>query len=282
MGSFRKAGCLFWAFNGGEALMRDDIGDLTRFAKSLGMFVSITTNGVLIPQKVQEIRRADLINISLEGPKEIHDAMRSNSYDRMCKGIEALAENGIRFSFSVQINKQNIDALGFVLDFAEKYKTKVAFQPVRIQKEDTGAKARDYFPTRERMQEALDFLLLEKSRGRSVANSVSFFQQIRDSWPSGRPEMDCWAGRIYCAITSEGAVTACCDTLAEARACGHHPSAGDAVDSFYRMPAFNCATCYAAIPLEANIAMSTCLKNPLAAFSQIKSFLPTPFRKPRS
>jgi MoaA/NifB/PqqE/SkfB family radical SAM enzyme len=274
MASFRKAGTLFWAFSGGEALLRDDIGDLVNFAKSLGLFVNISTNGTLLARKYREIRNADLINITLEGPKEIHDEMRSKSYDLMNKGVEALARNGIRFTFMTQINNRNMDSLGFILDFAERYQTKVVFPPIRRQKEDSEGKSRVFFPTREKMQQTMDYLLKEKARGRHVASSANFLRQIRDSWPTGRPDMSCWAGKLYCSITPEGAVTACCDTLQATRKKGNGHPPKNAIEDFYLLPDIQCSTCYASTPLEANIAMSTCIKNPLAAIRQVQSFLP--------
>jgi|GEM_PF-665790 len=277
MSSFRKAGTLFWAFNGGEPLMRDDIGDLVNFAKSLGMFVNIATNGTLLPRKYRELRNADLINISIEGPKELHDAMRSRSYDLMVKGIMALAGEGIRFSFTAQINNRNIDSLGFLLDFAEKYKTKVAFQPVRVQKEDREGKARAFFPTPEKMQAALDYLIREKAKGRQVSNSMAFMRQIRKSWPDRRPNMSCWAGRIYCSITPEGAATACCDTLQDTHKDASCGRIQNALKGFYLLPDFHCSTCYAMTPLEANLAMTMAFRSPWSALRQVQSFLPRHF-----
>jgi MoaA/NifB/PqqE/SkfB family radical SAM enzyme len=276
MSLFRKAGTLFWAFNGGEALIRDDIGELVNFAKSLGMFVNISTNGTLIARKYSDIRNADLINITLEGSREIHDEMRSGSYDRMCAGIEVLNKNDIRFTFTTPINNRNIDCLGVVLDFAEKYKTKVVFQPIRLQKEDAGAKSKAFFPMREQMQQAMDYLLQEKAKGRPVANSANFLKQIKMSWPTGRPHAHCWAGKMYCSVTTSGAVTGCCDTLKTARS-ENEWLPEDPVKEFYLLPPFQCATCFSATSLEANIAMSICLKNPLTAIRQVVSFLPIPY-----
>lgn len=282
MVSFRKAGTLFWAFNGGESLLREDIGELVDFAKSIGMFVNLSTNGTLLWRKCREIRNADLINITLEGPKEIHDGTRSRSYDLMCKGVEALASSGIRFTFTTVINRLNMDFLGSCLDFAGKYGTKVVFQPIRVQNEDRKVKAGSLFPTREEMRRALDFLLLEKARGKPVASSEGYLRQIRTSWPAGRPDMNCWAGRINCSITPEGAVTACCDTLEETRSKGNGRGLENAIEDFYRLKPFECSTCYAAIPLEANIAMTTCVKNPVAVARQVASFLPAPFWRSRA
>lgn len=277
--SFRKEGTLFWAFNGGESLVRNDIGELADFARSLGMFVNLSTNGTLLSRKARELRNVDLINITLEGPKEIHDEMRSGSYDMMSEGVEALAASGIRFTFTTVINRRNMDLLGSCLDFAGRYGTKVVFQPVRIQNEDREIKSRSFFPTTEEMRKTLDFLIREKARGRPVASSVSYLRQIRASWPSGRPDMKCWSGRINCSITPEGEVTACCDTLQATRKRGNGRGPEKAVEDFYLLNPLRCSTCYAAIPLEANIAMTTCVKHPLTAVRQVASFLPAPFWK---
>ena len=197
----------------------------------------------------------------------------------MCKGIEALAGEGIRFTFTSQINNRNIDSLGFILDFAEKHRTKVVFQPIRVHKEDREAKSRVFFPTRERMQQALNYLLEEKAKGRGIASSANFLRQIKETWPDGPPAMNCWAGKLYCSVTAEGVVTACCDTLQAARKGGDGQPSETALEDFCRLPDFHCSTCYASTPLEANIAMSTCRNNPLAAIRQVHSFLPKPFWK---
>lgn len=274
MASFRKAGTLFWGFNGGEALVREDIGDLIDFGKSLGLFVSVATNGTLLAKRYREVRNADLVNISLDGPKEVHDELRPGSYDLIREGVSALAANKIKFTFLALLSGRNLDSLGFILDLAERYRTKVFFQPIRVQKEDPSARSRAYFPTRDRMQKAVDYLLLEKRRGRPVAASADFLRQIRAAWPDGRPDMRCWAGKLYCSLTPEGEVAACCDTLEKVRKIGAARPPGEIVGDFYRLPAFKCSTCYAAIPLESNIALSLCLRDPLSAIRHAASLIP--------
>ena len=223
-----------------------------------------------------------MVNISFEGPKEIHDELRPRSYDLLCEGVKALSKERIKFTFTSSVNNRNLDSLGFILDLAEKYDTKVVFQPIRIQKEDEAAKSRVYFPTQDKMRKAIDYLLLEKSRGRPVATSADFLRQIKASWPDGQPAISCWAGRLYCSITPEGVVTACCDTLHQPRSSGNRWSPEGTVEDFFRLPVFRCSTCYASTPLEANIALSMCLKNPLSAVRQVASFLPRKYWSSRS
>jgi len=274
MAAFRKAGTLFWGFNGGETLMRGDIGELIDFGKRLGLFVSIATNGTLVARRRRDIRNADLVHISIEGPKMIHDGIRPLSYDSIREGIEVLNREGIRFTFTATINNKNLDSLGFILDLAERYRTKVVFQPIRIQKEDISTKSREFFPTGDRMRRAIDFLLLEKSKGRPIANSASYLREIKASWPDQLPDMQCWAGRLYCSLTPEGAATACCDTLALTRKMEAGRPLGKSVEGFYHLPEIRCSTCFASTPLEANLALSAFLKNPLSAVRQVASFLP--------
>jgi MoaA/NifB/PqqE/SkfB family radical SAM enzyme len=277
MSGFRKAGTLFWGFNGGEALLRDDIGELIDHGKNLGMFVNILTNGTLLAPKCREIRNVDMVNISFEGPKAVHDQMRAHSFDSMCNGIEAIRRKGIKFTLTTCMNSKNLDSLGFILDFAHRYKTNVSFQPIRVQKEDVENISRDFFPTRERMHQGIDYLLREKKKGAPVATSTTYLRQVRRLWPDGQHGTPCWAGRIYCSITPEGCISACCDTLSETSKNGSRRSPEKAVEEFYRLPKFQCSTCFASIPLEANLAMSACLRNPFRAAVQMADFIPRHF-----
>ncbi len=188
MASFRKAGTLFWGFNGGEALIRDDIGDLIDFGKRIGLYVSISTNGTLLATRYRDIRNADVVNISLEGPKEIHNEMRPGSYDPICEGVKALVIEGIKFTFSTSVNDRNLDSLGFVLNFAEKYQTKAVFQPIRVQKEDNAAKSRAYFPTRDKMRKGNGLSSLGKEQGKTRL-------QLREFPPADQGVMAGWTAR---------------------------------------------------------------------------------------
>jgi MoaA/NifB/PqqE/SkfB family radical SAM enzyme len=179
MSSFRRAGTRFWGFNGGEPFLREDIGELVDHAKDIGMFVNISTNGTLIPAKRTALRRVDLVNLSLEGPKDVHNSLRSNSFDKLQVAIRVLQEDRIRFSFLTVISRTNIDILDDILDFAEENRSSVVFQPVRLQKEDRTGKSRPYFPTREDIGRAIDFLIGAKRKGRPVASSVRFLQEIK-------------------------------------------------------------------------------------------------------
>ena len=70
-------------FTGGEPLMRADIWDLARHAKSRGLKMALSTNGTLItPEIARRIRDSGIeyAGISLDGAKaETHDRFRHSS-----------------------------------------------------------------------------------------------------------------------------------------------------------------------------------------------------------
>src|SRR3989344_3610537 len=52
----KKIGCLRINFCGGEPLLRRDISELIAYAKSQGISVDLTSNGVLVSQRIDEIK----------------------------------------------------------------------------------------------------------------------------------------------------------------------------------------------------------------------------------
>ena len=79
---------------GGEPLLRRDLLPLLVFIKARGFNCSLTTNGLLLERDAAELVRLglDRIHVSIDGPPEIHDALRGlpGAHDRAVAGIRAL------------------------------------------------------------------------------------------------------------------------------------------------------------------------------------------------
>ncbi|HQU34607.1 MAG TPA: radical SAM protein, partial [Thermoanaerobaculaceae bacterium] len=79
---------------GGETLLRRDAVTLARHIKARGFQCSLTTNGVLLQRHAEELvgLGLDRINVSIDGPREVHDAVRGirGAYDLAIAGIQAL------------------------------------------------------------------------------------------------------------------------------------------------------------------------------------------------
>ncbi len=92
-----RAGTTHLSLNGGEPLLRDDIGEIIKYAKKLKMSVGVTTNGSFVPAKINEIKDVDFLGLSLDGPREMHDFLRGEGqFEQIMKAIDIAKENKIR------------------------------------------------------------------------------------------------------------------------------------------------------------------------------------------
>ncbi len=93
----RSAGTRRVQFTGGEPMLRKDIGVVLKRASALGMFTGISTNGFQVPDRVDELLPADIVQVSYDGPEEVHDYLRGEgSHQTVQAALDALGEKGIR------------------------------------------------------------------------------------------------------------------------------------------------------------------------------------------
>ena len=101
-GQYRRGARILY-FEGGEPTMWEDegkdLGDLIRLGREIGYFnIGYTTNGTNGYHT-----ESDVISISLDGPREIHDAIRSEGvYDRLMAGLETLEHPAVFANMVVQ------------------------------------------------------------------------------------------------------------------------------------------------------------------------------------
>jgi radical SAM protein with 4Fe4S-binding SPASM domain len=100
-------------FTGGEPLLYKGLWDVVSYSKKKNYGVALMTNGCLIGK--EEAKRAfDLkisdIQISLEGPPELHDLIRGKgSFVAAARGVELLVAAGNRVSANVTLSRLNVD-----------------------------------------------------------------------------------------------------------------------------------------------------------------------------
>lgn len=84
---------------GGEPLLRQDIAEIARYAKSLIGYVAMTTNGILIDRDLAvELKQSgiDAVSLSIEGTSpEVHDRLRGRgTFEQVCRAVVSLKEAG--------------------------------------------------------------------------------------------------------------------------------------------------------------------------------------------
>jgi len=107
----RSSGARIVVFEGGEPFLwqdgAHDLNDLILYAKNLFMRVAVTTNGTF-PLDVP----ADVIWVSLDGLKETHDGLRSESFDRVWDNLRMAEHPKILIHFTMnRKNWQDLDVL---------------------------------------------------------------------------------------------------------------------------------------------------------------------------
>ncbi len=121
-------------FSGGEPLLREDIFELISCVKINHMRVCITSNGYFLTDGVAGRLAGsgvDVVNISVEGPKDIHDYLRgANSFDKAVAALENLKKHKIESTIATVISRYNYRYLTHVAELARKYGvTTIKFQP---------------------------------------------------------------------------------------------------------------------------------------------------------
>ncbi len=91
--SFRSLGTRWIALSGGEALLHDDLRSFLELLHGEGMRITLLSTGLLLAENAALVSElVDDVIVSLDGPRETHNAIRrvKDAYERMAEGIAAL------------------------------------------------------------------------------------------------------------------------------------------------------------------------------------------------
>ncbi len=116
MDDLRGFGVPVLILSGGEPLLRSDIFDISRRAKSMGFYVGLSTNGTLIDEAnidaIDDIGY-DYVGVSIDGMRETHDRFRrmEGAFDASLKGIRLCIERGIKVGLRFTMTQDNASEL---------------------------------------------------------------------------------------------------------------------------------------------------------------------------
>ncbi|MBU1863554.1 MAG: radical SAM protein [Candidatus Omnitrophica bacterium] len=196
-------------FSGGEVLLKEGIGNIIDHCVNRGVCTIINSNGTLIEEKIDDIKAAHFIQLSLDGPKSIHDRIRGRAgvYEKVINAITILKERGIKVSITTVLSKYNLLTVDHVLWVAEHFKIGVLFQPTTqtILGEDD---PNPLMPPPDEYRRVIASLIQRKKAGfKFIRNSISGLTYLYD-WPHVRP-ISCIAKYLHCYITPDGRMISC-------------------------------------------------------------------------
>ncbi|MBD3277810.1 MAG: radical SAM protein [Candidatus Aegiribacteria sp.] len=219
---------------GGEPLMRKDICELCGYARSLGMYVSLDSNGYIIPSRLEILDNIDHLVLAYDGPEHAHDANREEgSHEKALRAMEAVSGR-VRFWTITVLTRNNIHHLDSIMETALKYGFQTTFQTLH-HNEKLGGDTSGMMPSREEYAKTYDRLLKMKRDGAPIANSTRYLKSLM-RWPDysvTRMEekfhgVPCRAGSMYCNIDADGKVYPCSLLI------GLYPDSVNALETGFR------------------------------------------------
>jgi MoaA/NifB/PqqE/SkfB family radical SAM enzyme len=107
---------------GGEPLLRKDLEAIVDHSRTLGMYVDLFTNGILIDRQLGAIRKLNAVIVSIEGREAVHDGERGkNSFKRAIAGLPLVRELGVPLKINFTMTRNNIREIEYVAELAREF-----------------------------------------------------------------------------------------------------------------------------------------------------------------
>ena len=111
--------------SGGEPLLREDIFELLKYGKELGLRMAMASNGMLIDEHIaKKLKETGIstVSISLDSSiPERHDEFRGvkGSWEYAIRAIKALRKSDIQVQVNTTVTKQNYDEIENIMTMIE-------------------------------------------------------------------------------------------------------------------------------------------------------------------
>lgn len=130
-----EIGVRYVGFTGGEAFLRKDIFEIGKYARGLGMNITVASNGTLINESnIQEIAKTfNSVAISVDGIlPETHDCLRGveGVYNKALNALDLIKRHNIPTTVNMVVNSKNYLEIDRYLEFFSAKGIPVQLTPV--------------------------------------------------------------------------------------------------------------------------------------------------------
>ena len=212
-------------FFGGEPLMNwQVVKDLVAYGREQEKFhdkhfrFTVTTNGVLLNDEIQEFVNKEMDNVvlSLDGRKEVNDRMRpfrngKGSYDLIVPKFQKLAESRNQEKYYVRgtFTRNNLDFSEDILHFADLGFQQVSVEPVVGDESDPYAIREEDLPKILAEYDKLASIMIQREKEGKGFNFFHFMIDL-DGGPCVAKRLSgCGSGTEYLAVTPWGDLYPC-------------------------------------------------------------------------
>lgn len=212
-------------FFGGEPLMNwQTVKDLVAYGRSLEephgkhFRFTLTTNGVLLNDEVQDFvnREMDNVVLSLDGRREVNDRMRPfrngrGSYDLIVPKFQKLAESRNQEKYYIRgtFTRQNLDFSKDVLHFVDLGFQQISIEPVVGGEEDPYAIREEDLPQIFEQYDILAKTIVEYEKKGKGFHFFHFMIDLEGGPCVAKRLSGCGSGTEYLAVTPWGDLYPC-------------------------------------------------------------------------
>lgn len=217
-----RLGVIHIGLSGGEPMLRSDLPELIKFAKGLGMLVSVSTNGVISDEAIYKaIMKSglDSLSFSIDGATaQTHEAFRKGcSFSRVISSLLLAVKvrrgggYSTRINTTTVINRANATELAAIYEMCQNLGADHCnYQPIwPIMKDENFLKKFGF------MSDSRDAGLLNAARNALLGMSNSNLRRYNRMLPEFYlnyekvRRIECYAGRAFIYVDARGFVYPC-------------------------------------------------------------------------
>jgi len=185
----RAAGFIGLSMWGGEPLLRKDIGEITRYAKNLGLLTQMVTNGALLDKKLDDVLpHLDRICISVDHPSSKHDQMRGvkGLYGKILSATLRIRARypatKIIYNYTVQRSNADLRSIEEMATVMKTLGVAGVFNPLRVDPatNDTPISLGKYNPRDDEIAAAFGKVAELKKQGYPIVNSHTHLAKLQN------------------------------------------------------------------------------------------------------
>ena len=212
-------------FFGGEPLMNwQVVKDLVAYGREQEKIhdkhfrFTVTTNGVLLNDEIQEFINKEMDNVvlSLDGRKEINDQMRpfrngKGSYDLIVPKFRKLADSRNQEKYYIRgtFTRNNLDFSNYILHFADLGFKQMSIEPVVGEESDPYAIRKEDLPQIMEEYDKLAKIMIEREKEGKGFNFFHFMIDLNGGPCVAKRLSGCGSGTEYLAVTPWGDLYPC-------------------------------------------------------------------------
>jgi MoaA/NifB/PqqE/SkfB family radical SAM enzyme len=264
-------GCRRIGILGGEPLLRPDVGGVIQHVRDRGMACVLTSNGLMVPRRIEELRRLSTLVVSLDAPGPANDAQRgSGVFAAVQLAIAAARAADIPVKLNAVMSAKTAPHLDDLLAFSAAHDLHVTVNVMRSGAPDLWHRAASLKAEDAAIRQLLDRLaVLARDNPRLLFSEVTYRYAARwgdygrdrfeaHELPAADPRLSegprCQAGRFYLSIDPDGATYPC--PLTAGRIAGGNVATDGVEAAWRRLHDHGCVACYSPCMVEQNFLLS--------------------------